>query len=292
VKQLRRRCDERTLKFKTTAELAPLEGTVGQDRAVSALDFVLHYDSGSYDNNGGQDWHVPISGGASTRVYVMDGTLDPGIAKAATHAGVDLYLDWNGSELYVATQAAGGAGNDVFAFVAGVDGEGSVRVASAAGEAIITREATSIRYAPLSGDPLELGASFAGDRDAWLGRTFDSAFPDAPVHLLDQFSSPRAGDLVVAAREGYDFRKAFEIPEHKSGHGSLIRTHMHTPLWTNRPVPDAPMRTADVFPALLDWLDVTVPDGIDGRALWQPGSAARAHASRRRTVPAQAQRGT
>ena len=158
------------------------------------------------------------------------------------------------------------------AFVAGEDSEGNVRVASSVGEAIITRDQDSIRYTLLSGDPLELGASFAGDREAWLARTFDAPFPDAAVHLLDQFSSPRAGDLVLAAREGYDFRDRFEIPEHKSGHGSLIRAHMHTPLWTNRPLPDVPMRTADVFPALLDWLDVPVPEGIDGRA----GVAARA----------------
>jgi len=162
------------------------------------------------------------------------------------------------------------------AFVAGEDAEGNVRLASSAGEAIITRDEAAIRYTLLSGDPLELGGSFSGDRDAWLARTFDAPFPDAAVHLLDQFSSRRAGDLVLAAREGYDFRNRYEIPEHKSGHGSLIRAHMHTPLWTNRPLPLVPMRTADVFPALLDWLDVPVPQGIDGRAVWQPGRAPRA----------------
>ena len=160
------------------------------------------------------------------------------------------------------------------AFVAGEDGTGGVRVASSVGEAVITRDGESMRYTLLSGDPLELGGSFAGDRDAWLAHTFDAAFPDAAVHLLDQFSSPRAGDLVLSAREGYDFRDRFEIPEHKSGHGSLIRAHMHTPLWTNQPLPAAPMRTADVFPALLDWLGVRVPERIDGRRVWQPGTAA------------------
>lgn len=191
-----------------------------------------------------------------------------------------------------------GAGHDIVAalvhepavaFVAGEDSEGSVRVASSVGEAIITRDADAIRYTLLSGDPLELGTSFAGDREAWLAHTFDAPFPDAPIHLLDQFSSPRAGDLVVAAREGYDFRNRFEIPEHKSGHGSLIRAHMQTPLWSNHPLPGVPMRTADVFPALLDWLDVAVPEGIDGRAVWLPGRAARDLHSRRQ--PAEAQHG-
>jgi hypothetical protein len=36
-----RACDPRTLKFKTTADLQPIEGTVGQDRAVRAMDFGL-----------------------------------------------------------------------------------------------------------------------------------------------------------------------------------------------------------------------------------------------------------
>ncbi len=166
-------------------------------------------------------------------------------------------------------------------FVAAESMEGTIRIASSSGEAVITRDGDSIHYTLLSGDPLEMGASFSGDREQWLAHTFDSPYPDAAVHLLDQFSSPRGGDLVLSAREGHDFRSRYEIPEHRSGHGSLIRAHMHTPLWSNHPLPRAPMRTADVFPALLDWLDVPVPQGIDGRSLWQPGRAARERLPRR-----------
>lgn len=173
--------------------------------------------------------------------------------------------------------------------VAAENSEGNIRVASSVGEAIITRGGDAIHYTLLSGDPLEMGASFAGDRDEWLAHTFDSAYPDAAVHLLDQFSSPRGGDLVLSAREGFDFRDRYEIPEHKSGHGSLIRGHMHTPLWTNHPLPRTPMRTVDVFPALLDWLDVPLPAGIDGRPVWQPGHAAREQAPPR--VLAESRRG-
>jgi hypothetical protein len=168
------------------------------------------------------------------------------------------------------------------AFVAGGDGNGGVRLASATGEAVITRSGDAIRYSPLSGDPLELGAPFTGDRDAWLAYSFDTAYPEAPVHLLDQFAAPRAGDLVIAAREGYDFRGGWEIPEHKSGHGSLIHPHMHTPLWSNHPVPAEPLRTADVFAALLDWLDVPLPEGIDARPVWRPSRTAPARAPRQR----------
>lgn len=166
-------------------------------------------------------------------------------------------------------------------FVAAEDGGGALRIASAEGEAVITRVRDAIQYTLLSGDPLRLGSSFVGDPDEWLEHTFESAHPDAAVHLLDQFSSPRGGDLVVSAREGYDFRDRYEIPEHKSGHGSLVRAHMHTPLWSNHPVPAARLRTADVFPALLDWLDVPAPRGIDGRSLWLPGTASREPVRRR-----------
>ncbi len=49
VKLLRRTCDARTLRFKTTAELSPLEGTVGQDRAVRALDFGLSIEAAGFN---------------------------------------------------------------------------------------------------------------------------------------------------------------------------------------------------------------------------------------------------
>lgn len=49
VKHLRRECDLRALKFKTTADLSPLEGTVGQDRAVTAMDFGLSIGAVGYN---------------------------------------------------------------------------------------------------------------------------------------------------------------------------------------------------------------------------------------------------
>jgi arylsulfatase A-like enzyme len=73
----------------------------------------------------------------------------------------------------------------------------------------------------------------------------------------------------VVANEGYDFRRRFEIPEHRSGHGSLIKAHMHTPLWSNRPLGTVPLRTVDLFPTMLDWLGVTPPGGIDGELVWK-----------------------
>jgi len=93
-------------------------------QAVAMLDFVLYYESGTWDNNGGADWHVTVSGGGGgARVYVMDGALDADVPLACTNGGVDLYLDWNGTELYAATQAAGAVGQDVFLFFAALRGD-------------------------------------------------------------------------------------------------------------------------------------------------------------------------
>lgn len=160
------------------------------------------------------------------------------------------------------------------AFVAAEERPDVVRVAGSnslgRGEAEIAREGGIIRYTPLSGDPLALGGGRRGSEAEWLEQTWDHPFPDACVQLLDQFRASRTGDLIVVGNEGYDFRKRFEVPEHKAGHGSLIRAHMQVPVWTSVPGPTAPLRTVDLFPAMLEWLDVAVPAEIDGQLVWSP----------------------
>ena len=49
AEKLRRRCDPDELGFKTTDRLEPLEGTIGQDRAVSALDLGLDIDAPGFN---------------------------------------------------------------------------------------------------------------------------------------------------------------------------------------------------------------------------------------------------
>jgi len=147
------------------------------------------------------------------------------------------------------------------ALVAAESRDGEVLAADAKGEAAIERRNGTIRYTPRTGDPLGVGGAFAGTHREWLARSWSDPFPDAAYQLLDQFRSGRTGDLVVVANEGYDFRARFEIPEHRSGHGSLIRAHMHTPLWSNRGLGPVPLRTIDLFPTMLDWRGVAVPEG-------------------------------
>jgi hypothetical protein len=146
-------------------------------------------------------------------------------------------------------------------------------VLSAQGEAEMRADGQRIEYRPLSGDPLELGRRVSLSADEWLEHSWDSPYPDACVQLTDQFRAPRTGDLVVVAREGYDFRRRYEIPEHKAGHGSLFKAHMQVPVWSNVPGAPTPLRTVDLFPAMLEWLGERVPEEVDGRAVWSPGRA-------------------
>ena len=45
---------------------------------------------------------------------------------------------------------------------------------------------------------------------------------------------------------------------------------MQTPVWSSAPLPAEPIRTVDLFPAMLSWLGEPVPEGLDGEAIWLP----------------------
>src|SRR3989475_756119 len=139
---------------------------------------------------------------------------------------------------------------------------GGVVVRTQNGVALLTETSGLIRYQPESGDPLRLGGYAELDDRQLLSRTRDSDVPDAPRQLLQLFQTPRAGDLVLAAAPGADFRGPWEIPEHRAGHGSLIAEHMEVPIAASVALPDAPIRTVDLMPTILERLDVTVPSGV------------------------------
>src|SRR5256886_2591224 len=145
------------------------------------------------------------------------------------------------------------------------DGHGDVVVASGWQRACVGVDADGVHYEPLLGDPLDLGPERCslGDREL-LGRSRRTAFPDAPRQLVQLFSSARTGDVVLAAARGSDFREAWEIPEHRAGHGSLIADHMEVPLAASVPLPDAPIRTVDLMPTMLETLGLPIPAGLDG----------------------------
>jgi hypothetical protein len=90
------------------------------------VDFVFTNGAGAWDNNGGADWHVSVTG-AEPPPHVVDGTLDAGLAPVASCGGRDLYADYDGRWLYVAAPPVGAtSGLDHFAFVARPSTSGSV----------------------------------------------------------------------------------------------------------------------------------------------------------------------
>lgn len=86
--------------------------------SATSVDFAFHDGAGTWDNNGGADWHVPVSGGSGPS-HVVDGVLDPGLTPIASCGGRDLYADYDGRWLYVAAPPA--TTNDHFVFVAHAD---------------------------------------------------------------------------------------------------------------------------------------------------------------------------
>ena len=94
--------------------------TVSVPSTATQLDVVFNDGASTWDNNGGQDWHFSVTGGA-TVTWKMDGVLDAGAVPVATTAGRTLWAGLQGDTLYLATQDAG-EGADVFLLLAGSAG--------------------------------------------------------------------------------------------------------------------------------------------------------------------------
>ncbi len=153
--------------------------------------------------------------------------------------------------------------------VAAKSPDGSLVVLSRKGKAKIgLDDQKKIHYSVEKNDPFgyPVFPSSMTDRDS-LKLTFDTEYPDALVQLLQIFRSDRTGDLVVSATKGFDLRKRFEHPEHRSSHGGLIREHMMVPFFINAPISEKYARTCDVFPTLLKLMGKEIPETIDGVSL-------------------------
>lgn len=134
------------------------------------------------------------------------------------------------------------------------------------GSARITWDEGSHAYHPIDGDPLGIGeVEGAGAREAYEV-TIDSDYPDALVQIAHLASSPRAGDILLSAARGWDFRERYEPIPHRSAHGALHRDHMLVPLVVNHPVVQSPRRTVDVMPSALAALGLRIPHGLDGES--------------------------
>ncbi|HJX53908.1 MAG TPA: alkaline phosphatase family protein, partial [Polyangia bacterium] len=101
-------------------------------------------------------------------------------------------------------------------------------LAGKAGRAVVDARGTA---AADGSEPARIGFSVEGEnplgypelpgrvtRDQVAALTAGTGFPDAPWQLVEFFRSPRAGDLVVCARAGFDLRSRFEYQPHNGSH--------------------------------------------------------------------------
>ena len=134
----------------------------------------------------------------------------------------------------------------------------------ARGRAMLSRDGDVFRYERTDGDPLNVGSDLRGDADETHDALKDRMYPDALVQILSLASATRAGDIILSATPGWDFRAKYEPIPHRSSHGALHRDHMLVPLLTNRPPVRTPRRTTDIFASTLAGLGLTSPAPMDG----------------------------
>jgi hypothetical protein len=134
------------------------------------------------------------------------------------------------------------------------------------GSAIVERDGATYRYRCETGDPLGAGCDLEGTADEMFDATRDGDYPDAIVQILTLAGSPRAGDMILSATPGWDFRSRYEPIPHRSAHGALHRDHMMVPLLMNRRAARTPRRTTDLFASALDALGVASPEKMDGES--------------------------
>ena len=134
------------------------------------------------------------------------------------------------------------------------------------GSGFVSRQGDTYRYQRGSGDPLGCGADVSGSADETHDALRDSDYPDAIVQIVNLAGSARAGDIILSATPGWDFRARYEPIPHRSAHGALHRDHMLVPLLTNRPPARTPRRTADNFASSLAALRIPAPAQLDGRS--------------------------
>jgi len=134
------------------------------------------------------------------------------------------------------------------------------------GTGMVSCEGATFRYERVTGDPLSVGRDVKGCADETFDATRDGEYPDAIVQITTLAGSRRAGDIILSAAPGWDFRSRYEPIPHLSAHGALHRDHMLVPLLMNRAPARTPRRTTDLFVSALAALGVAAPAALDGRS--------------------------
>jgi hypothetical protein len=136
------------------------------------------------------------------------------------------------------------------------------------GSAFVEHHGDRYGYRPIDGDPLGLGSEPISGVDAREGHeiTMATDYPDSLVQVANLAGSARAGEVILSAARGWDFRAHYEPIPHVSTHGALHREHMLVPLLVNHPLASRPRRTVDIMPSALKSLGMAIPAGLDGVA--------------------------
>ena len=161
--------------------------------------------------------------------------------------------------------------------------ENNLRILNTGGTAELTRGRTDggnvYRYRAMQGvDPLGYKADHrtAGlmdgqfhDAQQWLDASAGGERPDVVAQLLELNDSPRAGDILLFAKDGWDYGH-----EDLGGHGGLTRRELIVP-WIIAG-PGLPRgghiegaRSVDLVPTMMDLLGRadSIPPGLDGRSI-------------------------
>ncbi|NUP57446.1 MAG: hypothetical protein HOQ19_16575 [Gemmatimonadaceae bacterium] len=137
---------------------------------------------------------------------------------------------------------------------------------AARGSAVVERRGACLRYVQVDGDPLCYESDLHGCADDLHDATRDSPYPDGIVQIASLAGAARAGDLILSAAPGFDFRRRYEPIPHRSAHGALHRDHMLVPLLLDRPPARTPRRTTDLFASTLAALGLPAPPTMDGES--------------------------
>lgn len=148
--------------------------------------------------------------------------------------------------------------------------DGSVKVVSNSGAALLRKTGDSFSYMYEDSDPLQLGLSRTTIHESEaLSITVDSRFPDALEQLWHLFAGQRTGDIVVTSKPGYDLRGWREWPKHNSSHGALSREQMMVPILSSEEIAsEGPIRTIDLFSTISESLGLTHSKPYFGRSIW------------------------
>lgn len=147
--------------------------------------------------------------------------------------------------------------------------EGGADILGQRGEARVRLDGGLLHYEVKGSDPFGYAALPAElDPARFLELTIDTEYPDAAFQIAHLLTAPRSGDVILSARPGFDLRLKYEVPEHRSSHGSLHASHMRVPVITNAKLSAPRARTADVFPTVLKLLGQQIPGHIDGVPLF------------------------